>query len=465
MAQCEMMFRYLFPVILLILLGLSGCGSGPAEIFPPVVFKPEIGSFSNSPIQDNLSIKTLDAATGNPLKGAVVMIHQGDPPELLARDVTGPDGTVSFAGKGINGPVCVTVTGCEKEAYDTISFIDINAAEMTIPLVLRKAFPAGKASVTFLSLDSGDDALMYYVNDQPQSELKISSSGKKTSVNPDPYSFKMVKKPSSVSALATDPSGTTTKFGFSVFPNGPLPVSTPAMIKMNRISSETVKVVRGKLAHPPANLKPPKNGWDTPENYSLAIFADGGIAGDVFAGFGNIMPDFKYEAFCCKTTGLENLLLKVTAYNRSDFWAESSQTLAHYTFDTLPETLDLTFKNVPKELHQEWIEGMAYPELKWKPGQGNLEIITIRHDEYNYTWKIYSPAQGNTGSLMIPPLTPGSEGALIEGEEYRFRVETLTISDFDYNSLSFQSLRHNVDHRARSSRQRFLVREVNQEVD
>ncbi|MBN1355287.1 hypothetical protein JXA40_03345 [bacterium] len=460
---CMLMMILLAASVFLIALG--GCGNSAVEIYPPVEFKAVHGSFSGEPVADNLEITVVDAYSGKPLKGATVLVHQGHPPVLSGREITGPEGKVSFAGNGINSKVTVTVTGCEKEAYDTISFVNVNSADMTIPLTIRKSPNLQDSALTFLGLDNSDDELTYYVNDVPGAGLKISSEGRKTSVDPDPYVYKIADRPGAVSAMAVDATENTTKFGFSLFPRGPLPVSTPAVLDMSRISQETVKIVQGHVQNPPANLDPPSGGWNPQQYYSMAVFADGGIAGDVFAGFGNIMPDYKYQAFCCRTPGLDHLFVKVTAFNRSDLWAESAVAFLHSSFQNLPQTLDLTFKSASKGLHAESGESAPYPLLKWEPGAGDMDIITIRHDDYDFNWELYLSSADSAGSLTIPPLIPGSEGALIPGEEYRFRVDTWTIPQFDIDVLNFQKIRRSVTHKSRSGRQRFWVGESRTDQD
>lgn len=443
-----------------ILLVFSGCGTGEVEIYPPIVFKAMPGAFSGPTIDKNLEVKVVDAQTTKELQGAHVFIHQGNPMELIAEGTTDADGKVSFTGEEISGAVTVTVTGCEEEAYDTVSFIDINSSNMIIPITLRKSRSKVKTALTFPGLSAGDERLTYYINDQPKAELELTTVGK---TEPDPHIVRVLSRPLAFSAMAMDAAENTTKFGFTVVPEGPIPVKTPTMLKMNKVNTETVKIVNGNIEFPPSNLELPQGGWDPSKYYSLGVFADAGIAGAVFAGFGNVTSEYNYQAFCCRTSGLKDMYLLITAFNRKDSWAEMSMIYLHSEFNQLPKSHDFKFKQVPKLLHTENVENSLYPVLKWIPGQGDLNVVTIRHDEYDYNWKIYSKNNSEKLVVFIPPIKPGSAGALLSGAEYRFQVETWSIDNFNYNAVDFQQIRKSITDKVRSKRYRFTIQDITSE--
>ncbi len=454
----ERMNRQLF-VLSIVMMGLGGvgCENEKVAIYPPVAFRPILGGAEGGIIHDNLIVTVVDAWSGKPLNGAVVFIHQGNPLEEKAKIKTGEDGVASFANLGISGPVTVTVIHEEREAYDTISFCDINAAKVTIPLTIRKPPDKVSTALTFLGLDTGDSSLMLFRNEVPYKEMKIMSQGNQLSVDPDPLVKTVPCRPIGFSAMATDQSGNTSKFGLTVMPDGPLPVSTPAMINMSTVNTGVVKVVSGKMAHPPANLKSPKNGWEPYKRYNFQVFLDGGLAGLISSGFANISNTFEYQAFCVSTPELPLMSLEVSAFNRMDAWAEMTTSILHGTFQALPEKHDFEFKNVPKDLHRQLSGNDNYPILHWEPVEGDLDIVSIYQSEYDYTWNLYLPGGKKSDSLPIPPIPMGSIGSILPDQMYRFRVETWTIPGFDYNNFSFQALANTVTHKARSTLFKFTV--------
>jgi hypothetical protein len=104
--------------------------------YPAAAFKPVIGALTGGPIQGRLDITVLDDRFAKPLKDAEVYVHQGRPMRETARAATDADGHVRF--EGMNGPVTVTVVCETEEAYDTITWMDLDAADVVIPMTLRK---------------------------------------------------------------------------------------------------------------------------------------------------------------------------------------------------------------------------------------------------------------------------------------------------------------------------------------
>ncbi len=436
-------------------LTLVGCQQEKEiEIFPPVVFKPVAGEIGGGPINDNLVVTTVEKTTGNVIQGAKVFVHQGEPMELVAQGETDAEGQVSFAGEGITGPVTLTITCNQTISYDTLSFVNINAARIVAPLDRRKTPDKVETALTFIGLDILDDKLSISRNEitYPDIELdagKIPEEPWKTSVNNLPVAF---------SALAMDAGGNTTKFGFTVAPDGPIPPETPAMIKLNPISPQNVKIVRGEIENPPANLDQPSAGWDPHRHYIFHSFSDAGQAGNVAAGFSNVDVGYGYQAFVVETPGLETHKLEISAFNRQDAHGEMTTTYKTFRFDDTPEEFDVSFMNAPKQLQSDTSADNVYPDLVWYSQNGNFYQIDIFHADYNYRWTLYV-AGDDVNRLVIPPLEPGSEGALIKGEVYRFRVVAWDVPGMDSDNMTFQELRETAAHRARSSLVRFMVTE------
>ena len=432
---------------------LNGCGKKEViEIYPPIVFKPQAGELGGGAIADNLFVTTVEMTNGKPVSGARVFVHQPDTLELLADAVTGPDGTVSFAGKGITGPVVVTVTCNENIAYDTVSFVGINAANMVVPLDRRKSPEKVQTALSFIGLDSGDAKLTASQNDVPLQEQPV-TAGK---IEADPWTVTVDAEPLAFSAFVTDASENTTKFGFTVEPDGPIPVQTPAMIDLVRVSDQNVRICRGKIENPPANLELPVDGWDPFSRYIFQVYSDGGLAGDVVSGFANLDNSYAFQAFVVKTPVLTRQKFEVSAFNRRDAWSEMTSAFVHYTFDTIPQNVDISFIDAPKGLQSEKLENLPLPRLVWSSTEGNFHQVEIYHADYNFRWTLYVAGE-NPGGVVIPPIEPGSEGSLIIGEIYRFRVISWQVPGFDFNQMSFQKLSESVTHRSRSSMTQFMV--------
>jgi hypothetical protein len=444
-------------IILSAVIILSACLSAckkqeKIDIFPPVVFKPELGELTGGPINDNLIVTAVDKADGTPVQEAKVFVHDSETYELLAETSTGPDGTASFAGKGITGPVTVTLTCNQTIAYDTVSFIGTNSAKLTVPMNRRKAPDKVNTAVTFLGLDYADAKLSISRNEHTYPDIEL-EAGK---LPEDPWTASVEKLPLAFSALSMDPGGNTTKFGFTIEPDGPLPVGTPAMVNMVPGSTDTGKICGGKIENPPANLDVPSIEWDPHKHYIFQIFGNGGRAGSVMTGFANIDKAYSYQAFIVQAPGLMNSRMEISAFNRSDAWGEMTTQYNSFMFENTPESFDVGFMNVPKQLQIEKQEGQVFPDLIWFPTDSNMTQLEIHHADYNYRWTLYKVGD-SLDKITLPPLEPGSPGSLITGEIYRFRVIGWKIPGLDSANWSFQELREKATHRARSSLAQFMV--------
>lgn len=442
-----------YGTVIIIFACLSACKKQEKiEIFPPIVFIPELGELTGGAINDNLIVTAVDKINGTPIQEANVFVHDSDTNQLLAETSTGPDGTASFAGKGIAGPVTVTLTCNQTIAYDTISFIGVNSANVTVPMNRRKTPDKVNTAVTFLGLDYVDAKLSISRNEYAYPDIEL-EAGK---LPEDPWTASVENLPLAFSALSMDPGGNTTKYGFTVEPEGPLPVGTPAMIRMAPVSTDTVKICKGKIENPPANLDMPSAEWDPYKHYIYQVFADGGRAGNVMSGFANIDKAYSYQAFLVQTPGLMNSRIEVSAFNRSDAWGEMTSQFHSFVFENAPESFNAEFMNVPKQLQIEKKEGQIFPDLVWFPTDSNLTQLEIHHADYNYRWTLYQVGD-SLNRITPPPLEPGSPGSLIPGEIYRFRVIGWKIPGLDSANWSFQELRQKATHRARSSLTQFMV--------
>ncbi|HPQ39597.1 MAG TPA: hypothetical protein PLV45_04425 [bacterium] len=433
---------------------LSGCGGEDVmEIYPPVVFKPIPGEAGGGPVNDNLTVSVVENISGDPLENAVVLIHQGEPYELKATETTGPDGVASFAGKGITGPVTVTVSCNTDVAYDTISMIGINAARLVIPMERRKDPEDVRTALTFPGLDAGDEKLLLFRNDVPYEE-KIVKSGK---LENDPVTLKVSDRPLAFSAMAMDATENTTKYGFVVEPDGPLPAATPAMLNLVRVSQDNVKICNGSIENPPANLDEPSDGWELNKRIIFQVFGNGGMAGQIVAGFANISNEFTYQAFIVNTQGIEKMRLEVTAKNRTDAWTEMTTAFKHFSFVEAPAKMDFNFIDAPKNLQIATSEEQTYPDLIWESTEGNVTEVEIFHADYNYHWTIFVFGE-DTQRLHLPPLELGSSGAMLADEIYRFRVTKWLVPGMDFGNWTFQGLNETVTHRSQSTLVKFLVK-------
>jgi len=438
----------------LLLSGFYGCKKQEAsQIFPPVVFMPVSGEFAGGPIKNNLIVTTVEETTGKIVKGAEVFIHQGDPVQLIARLETNDEGIADFKTVEMVGPVTVTVTCNKSIAYDTVSFVNINAARLTIPLVRRKKAGKTKTALTFAGLDSGDTMLNLSRNDVPFKEKQIKAG----TLEEDPLIVTVPAEPLSFSALVMDAAGNTTKYGFAVEPEAPIPAATPATINLIRVNSDNVRVCKGKIENPPANLGEPTDGWDPYKRYIFQVFADGGQAGDVVTGFANLARDYTYQAFIIQSPGLDKMKFEVTATNRSDAWSETSTVYKYFSFENAPSTADINFISVPKNLQISKVEKQILPDLIWESFDGNLIKVDIYHADYDYHWSIFIPGE-KVQKLVLPPLDLGSPGALLGDEIYRFKVTALLIPDFDFNKMNFQTVRNTLTHKAASTLVKFMLK-------
>lgn len=445
-------------LVIVSLLLLSACGSKEAvSVYPPIVFKPVPGQLDGGAIADNLKVTAVVSLTGKALKDAEVYVHQGEPYELKAQMTTNDQGTADFTGKGINGPVTVTVTCNKTEAYDTVTMMNVNAANLIIPMIPRKDPEKSKTALTFLGLDAGDTGLSLSRNDVPYNEKAV-KSGK---LEQDPWTMRVPDKPVAFSALVTDGGGNTSKFGYTVEPDGPIPEATPAQIMLNRVTGENVKMTKGSIDNPPANLDMPTAGWDPYKRYIFQIYSNAGIAGDVVAGFANLTREYGYQAFIVNTPELDKMRLEVSALNRSDAWSEMATAIQHFSFDNAPMKQDFHFIDAPKNLQISKVDGQIYPNLVWEISTGNLTQLEIFHADYNYHWTIYAAGE-NITTMTLPPLEPGSPGALQTEEIYRFRVTNWLVPGLDFNASSFQAINETVTHKARSTLVKFMVKGVEQ---
>lgn len=424
------------------------------EIFPPLVFKPRPGGVTGGAINENLAVTAVEKINGAPVQGATVFVHNGETHELLAEGVTGPDGTVSFDGKPIAGPVSITLTCNETIAYDTVSFIGVNSAKVTIPMTRRKAPEKVKTALTFLGLDYEDTKLSINRNEYTVPDIELESGTGK--IPEDPWTTSVDDQPLAFSAFSMDTGGNTKKFGFTVEPDGPLSVDTPAMIDMTPVSTQNVKTCRGMIENPPANLDMPSTEWDPYKHYIFQVVTDGGLAGEVMAGFANIDKGYSYHAFIVETPGLLNGRMEISAFNRRDAWGEMTTRYYPFQFENAPEKLDIDFLNVPKQLQIEKEKDLVFPDLVWFPPENNFSQVEIHHADFKYRWTLYVMGE-NVGKITLPPLEPGSAGSLIVGEIYGYRVIGWKIPGLDYSNWSFQELEQKATYRARSSLVQFMV--------
>ncbi|MCD4653803.1 hypothetical protein K8T06_07690 [bacterium] len=449
----------LFIAIIVGLNGFYGCSKNDsAEIFPPIVFKPVSGQLSGGAVSDNLVVTTVEKTTGKIIKDAIVFVHQGEPAELKARVVTDEKGVADFTGQGISGAVTVTVTCNKTIAYDTVSFVNVNAAQMIIPLERRKDSEKTRTALTFIGLDSGDTKLTLSRNDIPFKDKPVKAGN----LDEDPWILTVPAEPMAFSALVMDTEGNTTKYGFTVEPDGPLSEATPAMINLVRVNSDNVKMCKGSLENPPANLDEPTKGWDPYKRYIFQVFADAGMAGDVVSGFANIARDYSYQTFIVKSPGLENMKFEVIATNRGDAWSETSTVIRHFTFGNAPETNNFNFINVPKNLQISKVENQILPNLVWESSDGNLTEVSLYHADYNYHSKLYIPGE-EIQTLTIPPLELGSAGSLLADEIYRFKVTKWLVPGLDFANVSFQEILDNVTNRSASTLVKFMVKAPEEE--
>ena len=436
---------------------MFGCSKEVIQKYPSVVYKALPGEFSGGPIQDNLVVRVVDAVTKKPLKNSNVYIHQDEPMQLKTIGETDSEGQISFKGQGISGPVTVTVTNSDEKTYDTITFIDINSAQMTIPLNVREAPEEIRTALDIVGFDPIDDKLTVYKNERPFPDMKLVTEGQEIHPEKDPITLKVPQKPFGISALVFDAADNIRKYGFIVEPDGPLPVTTPAIMPLTEVRTDNAKMIRGTLPSQPANLDAPTDGWDPFKRFSMAVFADGGMAGPILSGFGNIYKEFKYQAFCSDVEGMDHFFVELSAFNRRDVHAETTISYYHGTFQELPETYNFEFKNVAKDLVVDRPDDYAYPTLKWLHPGGDMVKIIIRQDEFDYTWDIYAALDGEVNSVSIPPLPLEKAGSLLVGEVYNYRVESWWIPDFDYTNMSFNQINRTIAHKSRSQRMKFMI--------
>ncbi|MBN1296503.1 hypothetical protein JXA80_06960 [bacterium] len=444
-----------FPVVIAVVMVFGiGCSRKDAiELYPPVVFEPVPGGGTGGSIADNLVVSVVEKNNGKPIANAVVYVHQGEDWVQAGMEKTGPDGVASFAGKGISGSVTVTVTCNEDVAYDTVSFIGIDTAKLTVPLERRKEPENTRTALTVLGLDAGDSALTLSRNDVPYSEKTV-KSGK---LEDDPIVLSVPDEPLAFSAMVSDAGGNTTKYGFVVEPDGPLPQQTLAMLNLVRISTDTVRMCNGSIEHPPANLDEPSDGWDPYKRYIFQVFADGGRAGNIVAGFANISNEYSYQAFIVQTPGIQRTRLEVSAMNRSDAWTEMTTAFRYFTFPDVPSVVDFKFMKVPKNLQISKIENQAYPDLIWEGSEGNVTEVEVYHGDYNFHWTLFVMGEG-INRLRLPPLEPGAPGSLIADEIYRFQVTQWLVPAMNPTDWTFQGLNEQVTHRAKSTLVKFMVK-------
>jgi hypothetical protein len=420
--------------------------------------KPLPGRFAGGPIRDNLHVVIVDSATEKPLKGAIVYIHQGSPLEEKSKEVADQDGAIDFTGKGITGPVTVTVVCETKEAYDSLTIQQVDASDLIIPMQLRKEIPQTKSSLAFTGLDENDFSMSLYVNKDKEVEESIRLENNIRTISPNPYPLKVSRQPLGFLAIARDESGNPTKFGVAVLPDGPPPsIKTPTIITMDKPASGSFKTISGSLQFPPSGMEKPETGWDIARQVKIEVYADAGMGGRMVSGIGAVLPETGYKVHCCKMPDIYNMELIASISGEPDSGSETSRSYLHSRFDDLPAAYDFQFKKAPKNVRCVRSEDASFPAFEWDPCEGDIIVVSITQPKYDFNWKIYCPGGKQTQSAAMPPLPFGSSGSLLPGIEYFCRVEALTVPELDFNNLRFERVISGLTHSAASRRCSFKV--------
>ncbi len=94
----------------------------------------DFGGTSGGPVAGSLTVTVVDAQDGSPIQGAWVMVgpEAGDP-FAVNYGQTGAGGQIVFTDGSLSGPSTVTAA---KDGYRVITLIDVDAAQVTLPLEL-----------------------------------------------------------------------------------------------------------------------------------------------------------------------------------------------------------------------------------------------------------------------------------------------------------------------------------------
>jgi hypothetical protein len=419
-------------------------------------FSKRHGEISGDPINDNLVVNVVDESTGTPINKAVIYIHQGAPPRLVDQVVTEVEGVASFAGKGIAGPVTITGVCLGKEAYDTLTLVDVNASRVTFPMRLRKDPPRLKSSFSFAPFQKLDARLEIYENDELISGQKIEQIEDKIDIPQNPMVLKISRNPVALIAFTKDDSGSITRLGAAVLPSTPIPVSTPCSIKLETPEKTGYKTIEGIFPNSVANLDPAPKDMPVSSRFSISGYFDRGSLGHAIAGFGRVSDNLKFQIQCYHLLDIP-VVLESSVRNQLDEFGETTVSYVRKDYSELPLSCSFTYKKTAKDLKIESKPDFSFPVISWSPGEGDLTSIVIRRDKVDFEWRFYGAAKSSFESLFIPELPAGSIGSLLKEEEYRVFVEMWTIPEFDFNHFDFNQVHSSMTHKSVSAKAKLFI--------
>ncbi|MBN1552120.1 hypothetical protein JW979_11645 [bacterium] len=414
------------------------------------------GGISGSEINGNVTVQVIDAMSALPLEKASVFLQSINPETFILESETNAQGFAIFRDERLTRPVCITVSCCSDEAYDTFSFFDVSTDMVVVPIILRKSPSVTRTEIFLDNINDTGNTITFYINQPYNEKITPVSSASKFALNR--YRMRLPATPLSLAAVMTTSDGIPTHWMVNSFYKSPPSSTTPLTMSMRSIDKSDTKVSTGKLSCEPANLLSHNSPWDPLMNYSIDVFMEKGLAGLCRCGISHIYSDLRFETEAWKPPDNENITLRLTAVSSDSDQAAFTMAYLRYPHDQLPKDVVFKLKNIPTSLNVKPATTTQNPVLYWKSDSVSLQCITIQNRHFDYDWHIFLP--GDKRNFVMPSVPLGNAGFLIPGESYTAAVEAYTIPDFDYRNFSLNALQQNITHWTRSESCILIIPEI-----
>ena len=428
----------------------------------PIIFKARLGDWRYNSEQDSIRIIVVDEIAGTAMAEAWVVCRSVVHPDQKITGRTDEMGVLEIPGKEMSLPIMVTVICCEKQAYNTITLCGLEANEIEIPVSLRKK-PAKKREDIYLEgIPNSTKHISIYRNDEIIKEITSKKDEEILSKSKNTVRLRGKNEPFAISVLTEGPHGQN-GCGIRLFPDGPSAGATPALIQIregNR-SNSGVRNIEFSYEIPqwltieetdPGQKIPPQIPLNQVRT-SWAIFADGGISGQVITGKVTEGEDGKLmAAVLLVEKGLSQYVQGMASQKNADLpWSQSRFKI------TQGQEIDsrrIEFVKPPQGIQWDKIVTGGLIDryrLKWLNPYKGSSIIHLSNSQFDYHWTIYMFNSSESNTLELPIWDPAIPGGLIPGIEYSVVIEFWDIDQFDLLGYSFQKMHENLKHRSSSA--------------
>ena len=434
----------------ILLVSVAACHKvQPEEIHASFIVTPVPGSMGSSPLSGKISIQVVNSMSAKPVPGSIVYIYQGSDSHELVQLTTDKDGACDWQDERLTQPVTLTVVSQEREAYDTMTLIDANAASVIIPLKLRKKPPERRIRMAFEEFTEAEYNLRVFTNEQLKISEPLRSAKGKSLPLTNPYPLKIPLSDVFWMAVTLDKTGVPSRWASALIGSDQqVPGSLPCSFKV--IEPDEAKKVRVEFAAPEKGSGLIPDAWQTTRDLSVSCSVEAGIIGPVSSGIAAVVSDHSVDAYIIRSSDLTAYRIDVTACPNQRTDQMSSTRIYRYAWDELPQSIRVEWKEPPSNPIYSY-DPNRWLRFSWDSEPGHLNVLTIYHPKYDFNWTIYSPASRFPGSIAVPRLPAGSIGMMLPGEIYSACIEVLLIPEFHYESFSFQDIWNRVIEKTRSA--------------